>query len=179
MRKPALSAAALVIALGALTACGTDSTPTADEPKNPTAATSGAPAKTEAKELTADGAFKELSAKVTTAKLSGTVTADNDPNHLLGRPNQYTSKITFTDSRIKADDIAGSEKGSVEQGGSIEVFANEADAKARADYIKAITKSAPMFAEYDYLSGTVLIRVSHYLTPAQAADYKTAAANLG
>lgn len=36
-----------------------------------------------------------------------------------------------------------------------------------------------MLAEYDFVSGTVLIRVSHYLTPTQAADYKAAAAALG
>ena len=36
-----------------------------------------------------------------------------------------------------------------------------------------------MPAEYDSVSGTVLVRVSHYLTPTQAADYKTAAAAMG
>lgn len=32
-----------------------------------------------------------------------------------------------------------------------------------------------MLAEYDYVSGTVLVRVSHYLTPNQADDYEAAA----
>jgi hypothetical protein len=31
-----------------------------------------------------------------------------------------------------------------------------------------------MFAEYDYLAGTVLLRLSNVLTPPQAAKYKAA-----
>ncbi|MFE7595541.1 hypothetical protein [Streptomyces sp. NPDC057494] len=176
MRKPALSAAALVIALGALAACGAGSDQKNDETKSTATAGAAAPTEAPTKALTASDAFKQLSGKVTTAKLSGVVTEDNDPNKLLGRPNQYTSKITFTDSRIKAEDVAGAEKGSVGLGGAIEVFPTAADAQARADYIQSVTKGIPMLAEYDYVSGTTLVRVSHYLTPTQAADYKTAAA---
>lgn len=179
MRKPALSAAAVVIAFTAVTACGSGSDPKNDQPKNTPAATAGVPTKPAAKELTASDAFKVLSGKVASAKLSGVVTEDDDPNHLLGRPNQYTSKVTFTDSRIKADDVAGAEPGSVGLGGAIEVFTTAADSQARADYIQNVTKGMPMLAEYDFVSGTVLIRVSHYLTPTQAADYKAVAAALG
>jgi hypothetical protein len=121
----------------------------------------------------------QIAAKVPTAKQSGTVTAANDPNHLLGRPGQYTSKVTFTDTRIKASDVEGTEKGDVERGGAIEVFGDAAGAQARAKYIQAIAKAMPAVAEYDYVHGSVLVRVSHYLTPAQAAGYKSAAAELG
>ncbi|MFJ5833548.1 hypothetical protein [Streptomyces sp. NPDC093089] len=185
---PALSAATLVIALGALTACGSGSDqknagPESSEPKSTAAASASAAVdggtKPAGKPLTAGDAFTQLSARVSTAKLSGVVTEDNDPNHLLGRPNQYTSKITFTDSRIKAGDVTGADLGSVERGGAIEVFATTADAQARADYIGKVTKGMPMLVEYDYVSGPVLIRVSHYLTPTQAADYKAGAASLG
>ncbi|MEU9705938.1 hypothetical protein [Streptomyces sp. NPDC047981] len=179
MRKPALSAAALVITFAATTACGSGNDQKNDQPKNATTATAGVPTKPAAKELTASDAFKALSGKVASAKLSGVVTEDDDPNHLLGRPNQYTSKVTFTDSRIKVDDVAGAEPGSVGLGGAIEVFTIAADSQARADYIQRVTKGMPMLAEYDFVSGTVLIRVSHYLTPTQAADYKAAAAALG
>lgn len=143
---------------------------------------SGAPAKTNAAAatpLTASTAFTKLAATVPTAKLSGTVTAANDPNHLLGRPGQYTSKVTFTDIRIKAADVTDSTKGSVDLGGAIEVFTDPATAEARAKYIEAVTKSMSALAEYDYVHGTVLVRVSHYLTPAQAAGYKSAAAGMG
>lgn len=131
------------------------------------------------KPLTASAAFTQISAKVGTAKLSGTVTAANDPNHLLGRPGQYTSKVTFTDSRIKASDVEGTDKGDVDRGGSIEVFEDSSGAQARAKYIQTIAKSMPAVAEYDYVHGAVVVRVSHYLTPEQAAGYKTAADNLG
>ena len=33
---------------------------------------------------------------------------------------------------------------------------------------------SPLFAEYEYRKGTVLLRLSHYLTPHQAAEYKRA-----
>lgn len=138
---------------------------------------SSAPAKANtaaATPLTASTAFTKLATTVPTAKLSSTVTATNDPNHLLGRPGQYTSKVTFTDSRIKASDVEFTKPGDVERGGAIEVFGSPSDAQTRAKYIQAVTKSLPALAEYDYIHGTVVVRVSHYLTPAQAAGYKTA-----
>jgi hypothetical protein len=121
----------------------------------------------------------QVSAKVTTAKLSGTVTAANDPDHLLGRPHQYTSKVTFTDTRIKASDVEGTSKGDVSRGGEIEVFGSPTDATARAKYIETVTKAMPALTEYDFVHGTVLVRVSQYLTPVQAGEYKTAAGRIG
>ncbi|WP_055491690.1 hypothetical protein [Streptomyces sp. TP-A0356] len=169
MRRFVLPIAAAVLLL--TTACNNGkATPTVDG-----SVPIGKPA---ASKLDATSAFKQLSAAVPTAKLSGTVTADNDPNHLLGRPNQYTSKITFTDSRIKASDVQFTKPGDVDRGGAIEVFTDPTDAAARAKYIQAVTKSMPALAEYDYVHGTVLVRVSHYLTPAQAAAYKAAADGL-
>ncbi|WP_234537433.1 hypothetical protein [Streptomyces shenzhenensis] len=171
MRKfLALAAAATVLTAG-LVGCSSNAAPAN--------ATSPKAAAAQAKPLTARIAFDKVSAIVSTAKLSGTVTADNDPNHLLGRPNQYTSKITFDDTRISADDVSGTDKGDVDRGGAIEVFGSPADAQARAKYILSVTKSLPMLSEYDYVHGAAVVRVSHYLTPKQAADYKSAANNLG
>jgi hypothetical protein len=42
-----------------------------------------------------------------------------------------------------------------------------------------VTKSLPALAEYDYVHGSVLVRVSHYLTPEQAAQYESAARTIG
>ncbi|WP_316528209.1 hypothetical protein [Kitasatospora brasiliensis] len=108
------------------------------------------------------------------ARFGRTVTAEDDPNHLLGRPGQYTSKVTFTDSRVKEGDVEGEDADSVARGGAVEVFATEADAKARAKYIQGIVKSLPAALEYDFVHGTVLIRVSKFLTPDQADGYKGA-----
>lgn len=94
--------------------------------------------------------------------------AANDPNHLLGRPGQYISKVNFHDKRLRfAPDYDTS------AGGSIETFANTSDAKRRFKYVQSFGKTS-MFAEYDYLSGLVLLRLSNDLTPAQAAIYKRA-----
>jgi hypothetical protein len=54
------------------------------------------------------------------------------------------------------------------------VFADEAAATARAGYIQAVTKSLPAAAEYDYVAGPVLVRVSHLLTPDQAKGFEAA-----
>jgi hypothetical protein len=99
-------------------------------------------------------------------------TAQNDPNDLLGRPNQYTSKLMFKDTRLNPDPMA--EEFDVQNGGSIEVFENEDNAIARAKYLENITKSFAPFAEYSYREGTVLLRLSHRLTPDQAAEYEDA-----
>ncbi|MCX5063763.1 MULTISPECIES: hypothetical protein [unclassified Streptomyces] len=174
MRRTLTTTTTTAVLLAALAGCSNS---------NPTTSTSGAgktstPSSTSTS-LTAATAFTQISAKVATAKLSGTVTAANDPDHLLGRPNQYTSKVTFSDSRIKASDVAGTSKGDVSRGGEIEVFADPAAAAARAKYIETVTKSISALAEYDYVHGTVLVRVSMLLTPTQAAGYKAASDGIG
>lgn len=100
-------------------------------------------------------------------------TADNDVNKLLGRPGQYTGKLNFKDTRISSSDQGANI--SVSDGGSIEVFASTTDAKNRFAYIQSISKSGvALFAEYEYLDGVVILRVSSQLTPSQAAQYQAA-----
>ncbi|MEV4438502.1 hypothetical protein AB0K09_05685, partial [Streptomyces sp. NPDC049577] len=105
---------------------------------------------------------------------TSTVTAESDKNHLLGRPGQYTSKVTFADSRVPKDDASVYKTGDVELGSAVEVFTTPQDAQARAQYVQTVSKSLPAFAEYDFVHGATLIRVSHYLTPQQAEDYRKA-----
>lgn len=174
----AVSAVAPVVALltilTLLTACGNAPAKSPADAHEPARAST----RTNARSATASTAFRAMSAQVRTATLTGTVTSENDPNHLLGRPGEYTSKVTFSDSWVQASQVTGADPGAVERGGAIEAFANPSDAKARADYIRTITKSSPALAEYDYVHGSVLVRVSRYLTPKQAAAYETAAAEL-
>src|SRR5690348_12824984 len=61
-------------------------------------------------------------------------TADNDLNHLLGRPGQYTGKAEFKDTRISSTDTGANI--SVSDGGSVEVFATTADAQRRFAYLQ-------------------------------------------
>lgn len=161
----------------ALTACGGSDSKSDSAPAAPAGNKSGAAAGNG--DTTAASAWTTIHAAISTSSFNQTVTAANDGNHLLGRPHQYTSAVKFKDSRVKGDDIVASDKYDVSWGGGIEVFDSKADAEARAKYIQAVTKNLPMFGEYDYVHGKVLVRVSHYLTPAQAKEYDKAAASLG
>lgn len=77
-------------------------------------------------------------------------TAVTDPNNLLGRQGEYTSKVNWG-SNLR---------------NSIEVFANRADAEARLAYGKNFR--CPFGDGYDYLKGTALLRLGCALTPEEA-----------
>ncbi len=83
-------------------------------------------------------------------------------------PGQYIGKANFRDRR--AQDGSGFD---VSNGGSVETFASKAEAARRFHYVQTISQSSSLFVEYDYLEGTVFLRVSHNLTPAQAKAYET------
>lgn len=125
---------------------------------------------------TAEEVFAEIAQDVSTARLVKIYTEDNDPNDLLGRPNGYTSKIAFSDSRISKDDTDGLDKDAIDRGGSIEVFPDAASAKARATYIQEILKTTGFGTEYDYVKGPILVRVTGNLTPTKAKEYQAALA---
>lgn len=92
----------------------------------------------------------------------------SDPNKLLGRPGQYTGKANFRDRRISGRGF------DVDNGGSVETFANKGDASLRYRYVHAISTASSLFAEYNYVEGTVVLRISHQLTPRQAKAYERA-----
>ena len=92
-------------------------------------------------------------------------TASTDPNHLLGRQGGYRSKVAWADLRAARQD-AGDERGSIGLGGGTEVYPTAAGARARYEYLRGFQ---PPFGDgYDYLDGTAILRLSNYLTPAQA-----------
>lgn len=115
-----------------------------------------------------------MAASVEGATRTVTFTVETDPNKMLGRPNGYVSKASFSDPRISPTDVPDSRDGSVEAGGSVEVFETPEMATNRMRQIVAITANAPMLSEYTYTSGRVVLRVSRLLTPTQAADYQRA-----
>lgn len=149
--------ATVAISLAALTACGT----------TPGQST-----------MTAEQVVSQLAQRVPSAKPGVVFTAETDPNKLLGRPNGYTSKASFTDSRVNSEDVIDTREGAVDPGGSVEVFADEQAAQNRLKYIQAMTAGVPAFTEYGYVSGPVLVRVSKSLTPDQAAEYQEALAEI-
>lgn len=95
--------------------------------------------------------------------------SDNDVNKLLGRPNQYISKVNFADTTVEQ----GNDKANP-VGGSIETFNNAEDLKARKDYCESISKASPMFAQYYYASGNYLLRIDHAISPENAKKYEDA-----
>lgn len=177
MRRAAvLAAATLLLAAG----CG-GSSKTSTPAANTAPAASTASAAAPAAHTTAPSAT-DAAGVVTRLKAAGlpvgaviVYTAASDPNHLLGRPGGYTSKAGFADTRIDPKDAKDTSAGSVDLGGDIEVFSDAAGAQARADYIRKALASMPMFGtQYEFVSGTVLLRLSQVLTPDQAAAYKKA-----
>jgi hypothetical protein len=97
-------------------------------------------------------------------------TAKNDPNHLLGRPDEYSSKATFIDERTPGlDRTLHSDLGSVSAGGSLEYFATDREARTRALYIHSF---GTIGSEYDYIDQGALLRISTDLLPSQAKRYE-------
>jgi hypothetical protein len=112
-------------------------------------------------------------AKALPIQLVITYTASSDPNHLLGRPNGYTSKAAFTDARVSSA-APGTQVGAINKGGSVEVFSSPSAATARDHYVQTLLKDLPILgSEYDYVSGNVLLRLSGYYVPSQAQQFKS------
>lgn len=128
---------------------------------------------------------KQLAAAVPTVRLDIAFTAATDPNGKLGRPHQYTSKTAFIDSRIPAakakEDAADGDHHPIAAGGTVEVFATDADAKAWIAYVDKIGQAFGGMVTPDYLlrHGRYVIRASHLLTPTQVDGYKAVLAKLG
>ena len=96
------------------------------------------------------------------------VTEADDDNHLMGRPNQYTSKAFFFDARhMQEAEFGGGEN-------TIEVFATPADATARREYIEGLTKGSPMLMQYFIQNGAVLVRLDKVILPSEAKQYEAA-----
>jgi hypothetical protein len=146
-------------------------------------APSPAPAGTRTTSAAAASVTRSPSAAVIAARLKAagqpvraliTYTAVTDPNHLLGRQGEYTSKVAWQDPRALAAGAGSpsSDPGGIEYGGGIEVFPTVAAAAQRLAYLKSFK---PPFGDgYDYQSGTAILRLSNYLTPAQARAYAAA-----
>jgi hypothetical protein len=65
-----------------------------------------------------------------------------------------------------------SDPGGIDFGGGIEAFPDPTSAHDRYVYLRAFK---PPFGDgYDYLTGTAILRLSQYLTPAQALAYRAA-----
>lgn len=116
-----------------------------------------------------DDIVKDVSAMPNVTK-TVTLTEDNDPNDLIGRPNGYEAATVFYDERVKCQDGLG-----VTCGATLEVWPDDQAAQARADYIAGIQKEASFLGtEYHYVDGNELLRVSGDLKPSEAEAYEEA-----
>ena len=122
-------------------------------------------------------------------------TAATDTNGLLGRQGGYRSKTAWVDERAIAGmarrdgetvaweksmlAMVSGEKGSIKEGGGIEVYPDVAGAQERTSYLSALAGTI-VGDGYDYRVGTAILRLSNDLLPSQARAYERAfAAVLG
>lgn len=177
-----LGATLAVAALVLLGGCGSDhpapqtaAAPSSIAPPAPTASASAATSPSP-RLLTAAQVIEGL--KAAGVRLGGVVdyTEATDPNHKIGTPNGYTSKTAFTDARVSRDNVLDASKGSVELGGSVEVFRTDRLARARGQYILGV--SGAVGGEVDILSGAVLLRLSPHLKTTAVEEYRTALAKV-
>ncbi len=187
MRRTTLALAAALLA-GA-SACSSNPAPAAAPAAPPAAAapsstTPAAPTTAPAASAPAADAANvtaALTKKVPSVKLTVTYDATTDPNGKLGRPHQYVSKTAFDDTRVSGlpkaqEDASKGRRDSISYGGTVETFATAEDAQAWADYVDKGQAALGGMLTPDYIvrKGTVVIRVSHLLTAAQAAEYEKA-----
>lgn len=91
-----------------------------------------------------------------------------DVNGILGKPRGYTSKINFSDTRVPQSDAANP------IGGTVEVFKNAEDAKARYEYVTKFNSGENLLSQHNYLHDEVYIRIDGALTKEHADEYDAA-----
>jgi len=125
---------------------------------------------------TAEEYLTELKAKNSNVTEILAWTEDTDVNGKLGRPNEYTSKADFSDSRVQEYYTSQAEKLEYGlSGGTIEVFDTEADCDARYSYLKQfLDPSLGAFGlnQYMYRYKKAIFRVSYDIKPSEASTYK-------
>jgi len=96
------------------------------------------------------------------------LTADNDTNHLIGRPNGSVAATVLVDSRLPP--CSTSEPG-VDCDATVEQWPDIEAAQSRADYIQKMRESMPMLGqEWTTVRGNLLLPVTGNLKPAAAKD---------
>jgi len=103
------------------------------------------------------------------------VTEDHDPNGQLNKQGGYTATVYFESDLVDQSEVFGDDiidKG-CEGGGAVEVYANEADANRRNEYLGAF--DGGMFSSGSHnVCGTCVIRTSDKLTASQQQELESA-----
>jgi len=177
------TAVGLFAVAGLIAGCGSSASPTpavtvtatVTSAAEPVASPSATPTPTTPAAVTAMGIVEALVAAG--LPVTGVVaqTESTDPNAFLGRPGQYTERVSF--------DVPGgdgsAEVGMTDRGGVVELWPTQADAQARADYIQSALKGNSMLGtEYDYIKGSALVRMTGKVLPSVAEQFKAALASM-
>lgn len=100
-------------------------------------------------------------------------TEDRDPNGQLGKQGGYTGCVFFRDSRVAQSDLASTGDAidiGTDGGGSVELYAAEADAKRRDAYLASFDGTALSSGSH-IVVGTVLVRTSCHLKASQQKEF--------
>jgi serine/threonine protein kinase, bacterial len=144
--------------------------PAADPPTAPSMAKSPQLAPAVALTPTAQNAAESIRAAIPEVTEMIALTADNDANNLIARPNGYAAATVLVDSRAQCP----TDGPGVDCGATIEQWPSAEAAQRRADYIQAIEKNLPMMSEWTTVKGNLLLRVTGKLKPSAAETYKAA-----
>jgi serine/threonine protein kinase, bacterial len=142
--------------------------PAAKPPEAASAAKPPQPAPAAALTPTAQSAAESIRAAIPEVTQTIALTADNDANDLIGRPNGYAAATVLVDSRAQCPpDGPG-----VDCGATIEQWPSAEAAQRRAEYIQGIGQNLPMMSEWTTVKGNLLLRVTGKLKPSAAEAYK-------
>lgn len=178
-RHLGLPACCLAFVIPLLAACGSSSTPTATKTAKATATQAATPSPATATQAATPSPSKLTAMQITEAFIKAGLpvtkvvaqTESTDPNKFLGRPGKYTERVSFD---VPGGDPSGG-VGDTSRGGVIELWPSQADAQARADYIQAALKASPILgAEYDYVQGSALVRITGDVLPSVAKKFQAA-----
>lgn len=102
--------------------------------------------------------------------------AENDPFKLAGRPDRYTTKAVFHDTRFNPEGCSEIEVLPWDEcGGTVESFASASDLRKWTSAIVIAREQTPNAPpEYRYENGLTILRLGHVLTPDQAQEYEAA-----
>lgn len=92
-------------------------------------------------------------------------TEETDTNQKLGRPGEYTSKVSWGDTRYPESMIEDPDFATVE------VFENQEDLETRKAYIESVFEAMPATKQYVYAVDLALLRLDYALTPQEAEEY--------
>ena len=112
------------------------------------------------------------------ARIAFTWTAANDPNKLLGRQGGYTSKVSLQDRRLpKVPNFLAKTASSTDGGAALECYPIGRGALLRYRTLKTLLGTVigdGYDYDYDYVSGSCVLRLTSDLVPTQAHQYRHA-----